>query len=598
MCGISAIYSLGDSSIDFSELEKMHGEIRSRGPDSDGFYVEEGVGLAHRRLAIVDTSIGAKQPFFYFDRYVVIYNGEIYNYCELREELIAEGFKFRTFSDTEVLIAAYARWGESCVQRFNGMWSFVVWDREEKKLFCSRDRFGVKPLYWAKRNGCLFFASEPKQLCAIGFGAKVNQDELSRFLYSGIVGATSSTFFLDINSIPAGHCLSVSCHQPPCIKRWYSFSSTNVVVNPISSLLQDSVALRLRSDVPVGSCLSGGLDSSSVVMLASAARKRVQADPLVCFHARSSDPEVDESVYASLVSDAAGGILKTSTPSSDQFWQTLHEICRIQDEPFGSPSICMQYFVMQQARASGCTVILDGQGADEILLGYTKYLVLALSHAWHSGGLQQVIHTLINSWSSNASLTPWTMLQYCTATLFSPLRVARVRRRLHFLKLPLEPVRHLYGSVSAAAMDCNRTQLLELFQTSLPALLRYEDRNSMAHSVEARLPFLDYRLVEAALALPVDQKIHNGWSKYPLRTAGILPDSIAWRRSKLGFNAPERTWIGGYSRQMLAQVLDSPFIAAIADRSALERRWHRLDRREQWRFFNVALWAEIYGVQP
>jgi asparagine synthase (glutamine-hydrolysing) len=597
MCGLSAVVGLSGSCVDPHAVDTLHAQIQARGPDGEGFYREPGVALAHRRLAIIDTTVAANQPFLWRDRYVLVFNGEIYNYRELRAELEAVGVNFRTSSDTEVLIAAYAQWGEACQERFNGMWAFLIWDREAQRLFCSRDRFGIKPLYWLVRQNQLYLASEPKQLRALGLGAQVDPEELSRFLYAGIVGSTQSTFFADIQSLPPGHSLTVGPHGHPRIVRWYSLAPRPVDPAEMSTLLRDSVALRLRSDVPVGSCLSGGLDSSAVVMVAAAARAGFPVGPMLCIHARSTDPEVDESSFASLVANASAGTLLTVTPSADQFWQNLTEICRIQDEPFGSPSICMQYFVMQQARAAGCPVMLDGQGADEILLGYSKFMVLALAHAWRSGGALHLLQTLINSWLANASLTPRTSMQYLLATLLSPLRTARVRRRLSFLQLPLQPVREIYRSVSAAAGDCGRTQLLELFHTSLPALLRYEDRNSMAHSVEARLPFLDYRLVEAALSLPVDQKIHNGWSKYPLRTSGILPNEIAWRRSKLGFNAPERSWIGGYSRQMLEYTLDSPLIGAIANRPGLERAWTRLDRREQWRLFNVALWADIYRVR-
>ena len=223
-------------------------------------------------------------------------------------------------------------------------------------------------------------------------------------------------------------------------------------------------------------------------MLAASLRRRVGADSLRCIHARSSDPRWMNLLSPPSISDAAGGNLQTLTPSSEQFWQNLSRICRIQDEPFGSPSVCMQYFVMQQARASGCTVMLDGQGADEVLLGYSKYMVLALSHAWQIRWPYAFTAHLGRSWSANASLTPHTTLQYLVATLVSHCVLLRVRSRLSFLQLPIDPVRNLYGAVSAVATDCRRTQLLELFQTSLPALLRYEDRNSMAHSV-ARLPF-------------------------------------------------------------------------------------------------------------
>jgi len=331
-------------------------------------------------------------------------------------------------------------------------------------------------------------------------------------------------------------------------------------------------------------------------MLASVANERDLSQAFNCFHGRSTDREVDESEYASIVSRLAGSPLNVSTPTPEQFWSHLPEICRIQDEPFGSPSICMQYFLMQHSREVGCKVLLDGQGADEILLGYSKYIILALAHAWNSGGLPVFIRTMLNSWKSNASLTPFTTLQCLIATLLSPLRTARLRLRLPFLKLPITPTRKLYKTISSAATDCRRTQMLELFVTSLPALLRYEDRNSMAHSVEARLPFLDYRVVEAALSLSVDQKIYNGWSKYPLRVADILPDQIAWRRSKLGFNAPERSWIGRYSNKMLSHTLDSPLISSICDDLSLERRWNMLNMRERWRLFSVAMWSDIYNV--
>ena len=311
------------------------------------------MALAHRRLAIIDTTTAANQPFHWSDRYVLVFNGEIYNYLELRAELESEGIHFRTVSDTEVLIAAYAHWGEACQQRFNGMWAFVIWDRQSKQLFCSRDRYGIKPLYWAERDQQLYLASEPKQLRSLGLGGHVNQEELSRFLFAGIAGATSASFFTGIQSLPAGHSLTVVYEQPLSIARWYSIPTSPVETRPIPSLLRNSVALRLRSDVPVGSCLSGGLDSSAVVMLSSSALARVPSSPLQCIHARSSDPEVDESAFASLVSDASGGRLLTLTPSADRSGEPQRNL-PCSDEPWLA-FICMQYFVMQRARASGCT---------------------------------------------------------------------------------------------------------------------------------------------------------------------------------------------------------------------------------------------------
>jgi len=265
MCGVSAVVGLGGIPIHPDSIDVLHSQIESRGPDGQGFYREQSVALAHRRLAIIDTSLAAAQPYHWRNRFVLVFNGEIYNYRELHDELEADGIRFHTASDTEVLIAAYAHWGEACQHRFNGMWAFVIWDRQTKQLFCSRDRFGVKPLYWAERDQQLFLASEPKQLRALGLGGQVNPEEFSRFLLTGIVGATPASFFTGIQSLPAGHSLTVAYQQPLRIARWYSIPPSPVDTNSIPSLLLDSVALRLRSDVPVGSCLSGGLDSSAVV---------------------------------------------------------------------------------------------------------------------------------------------------------------------------------------------------------------------------------------------------------------------------------------------------------------------------------------------
>lgn len=596
MCGISAVVSLGGSPVNPSAIRRLHSPIRSRGPDSEGFFTSSHVNLAHRRLSIVDLTDAASQPFCYLDRYFLVFNGEIYNYKELARDLEVAGFPLRTMSDTEVLVASYAAWGPSCVSRFNGMWAFVLFDTYANSVFCSRDRFGVKPLYWMHHDNQLFLASEPKQLLSLITQPRVDVNELSRFLYAGIPGFGDDTFFAGVKSLAPGHNMSIGVGCSYSIYRWYQIASSPFSPGQFSQLLHDSIDLRLRSDVRVGACLSGGLDSSLLAAMASPRFQASSVDPFLCIHARSLDPEVDESKYASIAADYCGAALETITPSTLQFWGHIREICRVQDEPFGSPSIAMQYFVMRRARSLGCTVMIDGQGADELLLGYPKYLALYLAQAYFSGGFVPALRRLVSSLSSSSSLTSFDSLKYLVATFFSPLRSSHVFRRMRFLALPRTPVQDLYQSISYCARSPFSTQVMEVFKTSLPSLLRYEDRNSMAHSVEARLPFLDYRLVEACLSWPLDSKIFNGWSKYPIRTDPALPLSIAWRRSKLGFNAPERSWIGGYSRQMLSQTLDSPLIASISNRVCLERSWPSLDRREQWRLFNVALWADIYGV--
>lgn len=573
----------------------MHRQIPHRGPDGQGLSIDDHIGLAHRRLAIIDVNNTANQPFVYQKRYTLVYNGEIYNYKELRHELLQVGFNFETNSDTEVLAASYAYWGKDCLHKFNGMWAFLLWDNEKQILFISRDRFGIKPLYWSQRDESIYFASEPKQLRSIGFGSKASVPELSRYLYSGVIGATNETFFQGINSFPPGSYSVLKPGDDFVIHKWYSLTRPSSFTDDFAKLLVDSTELRLRSDVQVGSCLSGGLDSSAIVITASRLRQMSEGSPLQTIHARSTDLEVDESKYAQHVSDLSSSDLHILSPSAQDFWGSIRDVIRLQDEPFGSPSIFMQYFVMRHARSIGCPVMLDGQGADEVLLGYQKYLSLFILEALKSCNPLLVLKSFAHAVSS-ANLTPLSLLKYLFGLRLHRIRALHARKRMHFLTLPDEPLRQLYRSISKSATNTRLTQLLEIYHTSLPSLLRYEDRNSMANSVEARLPYLDYRMVESMLDLPLHSKINKGWTKLPLRKSGILPELIAYRRSKLGFNAPERTWIGMYSQEMLLQVLGSTLISQISDIDQLRSSWPHLDLREQWRLFNLAMWSDEFCV--
>jgi len=606
MCGIGALlWPSADPAELSAAIDRLMAPIGHRGPDGQGRHVEAPLALGHRRLAIVDLSDGGHQPMPWQERLVISFNGEIYNHVELRAELEAAGHRFRSHSDTEVLLAAYDQWGTGMLDRLNGMWAFALWDRRRRQLLLARDRFGVKPLYWACYRGGVAVASEIRQLLALGHPARAQTDELAAFLYGGKVDAAAPrTCFEGIHVLPPGCLLWCSpAGGEPRQERWYALASAVARLDPAAAvqrfpeLLRRAVQLRLRSDVPVGSCLSGGLDSSAIVMLASRLRQQAgHTEPLQCLHARAAEPGLDESPLAALVAQRSGSTLHTLEPSREQVWQQMDAVVRTQEQPFASPSIFLQYALMHRARALGVPVLLDGQGADEILLGYPKYLAVLLAQAWRECGLRGFAQAWRQALQRRSQLGPLQLLQLLLGSRLGGLRLRHAQSRMRFVQLPAASTSRLFAQISAASNDMLQTQLLDLFHTNLPALLRYEDRNSMAHAIETRLPFLDVQVVEAALAMPLAARIHQGWSKYPLRAGDLLPDAVRWRTTKLAFNAPDRTWLAGHP-QLQQRVLDSPLIAAICNRRGLERAWPGLTLLEQWRLFNVAAWAEVMEVR-
>lgn len=603
MCGVACILNLSGDNLDKSRIKIMIDEINHRGPDFKDFYIDEYISLGHARLSIIDLTESANQPFYWRERYVVVFNGEIYNYLEIKKELINNGISFKTNSDTEVLIAAYEFWGEDCQNKFNGMWAFLIWDKFKKSLFVSRDRFGIKPLYWCKYKKDFYFSSEIKQLNKIGIGVTVNAIELSNFLYGGIVSYSNDTFIEGINSLKGGNSISINSKGNLKLKEWYSLSSElekfkHREEGDIIELLKNSVKLRMRSDVKIGSCLSGGLDSSSIASIFSKNHNSENLDfEINLIHGRSVDSENDESKYAKKAAAYSKNKCEIITPKSKDFWDNIAKICYLQDEPFGSPSIFMQYFVMQRAKELGCKVMLDGQGADEILLGYSKYINLIFHNEIKNLDLMGLLKFFKNDEYFIGINNFLDKAKYIAGPLIYPLRAFRIKKRLDFLELPIDSIRDIYRKISSISRDMQSTQILEINKTSLPALLRYEDRNSMGNSIEARVPFLDHRVVEASISLSLDSKIKNGWSKYPLRNSSLLPKSIAWRRSKLGFNAPERSWIGSYDNEIKDVVFESNIIKEITNKIKLEKKWEFLDNKEKWRLFNTSIWSEAMKVK-
>lgn len=597
MCGISGIVSRKTVIHSEQEIRRMNDAIEHRGPDGEGIFCHQNVALGHRRLAILDLSELGAQPMHWKELYTIVFNGEVYNYIEIREILLQEGYTFHSETDTEVILAAYDFWGTDCVTRFNGMWSFAILDKKKNLLFCSRDRFGIKPFYYTISEEEFRFGSEIRQL--IDEKPLLNLPVALDFIISGIEEATDETFFQGVVKLTPGHNLIYDLEQNTYqITAFYSLPDKEKETKKTSSipdyisLLEESVKLRMRSDVRVGTCLSGGLDSSTVAALAS--KNYDYKDRFYAIHARSEEAATDESAYANMVSDHLELNLLTVVPSYDDFARDMDEVIRTQEEPFGGPSVFMQHFVFKEARKNNCIVMLDGQGGDETLLGYERYypaLIRSLS-------LAQRPKALLNS-KKNSRLSMLEAIKYILYFGSYRRRLNRVKQRASFIRPEFldRYESEILKKVSDSYSDIRKMQKIELTRSQLPHLLRYEDKNSMRHSVEARLPFIDYRVVEFALNMETEAKIHDGWTKYVLRKgmSALLPKEVVWRKNKLGFNAPENTWLKKHAPEMDKTITESVIFNAIADLNKLNLS--QLDKRMYWRIYSLAKWELLFNVK-
>lgn len=602
MCGISVIVNKVDKPIEEASIKKMNDLIRHRGPDGDGFYFGQNFAFGHRRLAILDLSPDGAQPMTYEDDYVITFNGEIFNYLELREELISYGYKFYTKTDTEVILAAYSKWGKDCVQRFNGMWSFVLHDKKENSLFCSRDRFGVKPFYLYENQNQIIFASEIKQLLPFQDQLHANHKKVLEYLITGSEECDNETFFKGIWKLEQGHNLvynllnheyTILPYYELVVNQNYKNISEDAAVKLYTKQLEDAVSIRMRSDVEVGTCLSGGLDSSAITSMAATILAQNSTKRIKAFHAKANEKEIDESAFAEEVAITSGSHLQLIEPTYDDFKEMVEEVIKVQEEPFGSPSIFLQYFVLKEARRQNCLVMLDGQGGDETLLGYERYFPAFLLNQKGTNKIKEFINS-----SNNSQMSKLDLLKFFLYFTNYRLRMRYLKKRNNFIKR--EFTRNFESSVvrdiTRSYSNINSLQILELMRTQLPHLLKYEDKNSMANSVETRLPFLDYRCVELALSLPNEYKIKSGWTKNILRKGveSKLPKSVVWRKNKLGFNAPEQTWLNKHFEEMQLAIGQSAILNKILDKDKF--RFKELDLRTQWRLYNIAKWEKSFNV--
>jgi asparagine synthase (glutamine-hydrolysing) len=520
------------------------GEILAhRGPDGSGTYLDGEIGLTNRRLRILDLSQAADQPMSTPDGSLwLTFNGEIHNYVELRRQLRSCGINFLTGTDTEVVLHAYARWGPDCFERFNGMWGLALWDARERRLVLSRDRFGIKPLYYSVRDDRVCFASEAKAiLAAFPAEREPDRDEVQHFLAGGYPDSGESTFFQNIKVLAPARYLVFSATGASTSSYW-RFRPGDEAPQPdaeerFRGLLTDSVRLRTRSDVPVGACISGGLDSSAIAALLG----RGAPEATHCFSTRYDESGFDESPYAELATRGRGFTMHWVSPEPRDMLETIRKIVWHHDAPTPMRGRFAQWFVMQEV-GRHVKVVLDGQGADELLAGYVR---------------DTVCYLVERSRQERARPWRWRAL----AREFSALAQVEGSRRWYALMAPRRYLRDPRADRERPfASQLNNVLWNGLRHDGLPELLHSEDALSMAFSVESRTPFLDHRLVEFCFSLPFQEKIADGWTKSLLRRsmAGLVAPEILARRAKFGFGAPIVPWLQRRSnwRDVCALLLD------------------------------------------
>lgn len=545
MCGIAGILSAGRP-VNAAAVTAMTTLMAHRGPDGDGLWrsPDSRVVLGHRRLAIIDPGPASAQPMVR-GALTLCFNGEIYNYLEIRAELTGLGHRFDSDGDTEVILAAYAQWGEDCVSRFNGMFALALWDGGRRQLFCARDRFGEKPLLYAVTGDFVAFASEYKALLALeGVGTAIDTTALARFLITPADGLDRDdhTLFPAIRQVPPAHAMVIGADLS--IRAWRYWDGAAdpeaarlgdaEAASRFRDLLDDSIRLRLRSDVAVGSCLSGGLDSGSIACLV---RRRLGSEaPYHTFSGRFPGAAVDEGAFMDAIADTARPIRHDVAPNPQRLAEEIADFAWANELPVDSASQYAQYCVFRLARANGVVVLLDGQGADEILGGYEQYFAPYLAE---TGGTDRAA---VDARYPGAldHVAPW----YSRLPPALRRRLARLTGRGSDLAFGLEaqvvpPTRQHPATTLHAAL---RRDALGGF---LGTLLRYGDRNSMAHSVEVRLPFTDHRLFEFAQGLAPRLLMGDAETKRLLRRAitGILPESVRTRWRKQGFLPPHVAWL-------------------------------------------------------
>lgn len=585
MCGISFILNKGVQEIDLPEsIELMNNRIIHRGPNASGTYFYKNVGLGHRRLSIIDLSESANQPLFY-NQYVLIFNGEIYNYKELREELCNYGYIFKTNTDSEIIPAAYNKWGEDCLDRFNGMWSFVLLDTENDTVFFSRDRFGIKPLYVYEDSQSILMCSEIKQLLDIPWFIKeINTKTLNNFLNKQY-NTSEDTFFRNVFEIRGGKKGTINLNTNQITtSRWYDLSkklsfidnsllSYDEIVKTTTDLFTDSLKLRLRSDVKVGSCLSGGIDSSSIVSMIKV--NELINDEFTTITSTYNQKDFDETYYSDLLCKQYDIKNLKVYPDLKKLYSDnlLQQINYYQDQPIPSCSHINEYEVFKKAHEEGIIVMLDGQGADEYFLGYKEFESQLIFDLLSQKRFFKAFF-FIRKFSKQKKSTIWKEIKILR-NIYKKNKVSNNQLGVHFNK------------------SSYLLSLEELLETSIPYQLHSEDRNSMLNSIESRLPFLDYRLVEFISSIAPEKRIHNGIKKSIIRDAAYsLPKAIKNRMDKLGFVAPDKVFLDELGKDNFEKIIINLSKMSIIDPEHLT---NVSSDKQKFRLVSVHEWLKAFN---
>jgi asparagine synthase (glutamine-hydrolysing) len=597
MCGIC-----GEISRNISRKEnifRMLKEMRHRGPDDKGTWEDEWLTLGHNRLSIIDLSEAGHQPMKRGDL-LIVYNGEIYNYSELKEELIAKHkIVFKTKTDTEVILAAWETWGVKSLERFRGMWAFALYNSNNHQLILSRDRFGIKPMYYAKNKNKFSFSSEIKALLTdVTLDRKACMSVISDFILVGFQDHRAETFFEGINQLSPGHCLYLNVKDLTfSIMPYYDLKNRiegkSSTIESFGDIFEKAIKIHLRSDVPVGTCLSGGLDSSSVATLAAGFYKTQSNDDFQAITAQSGDASNDETEFAELVVKNMKIKGHFVQPSGNDFRKSWELCLWHQEEPSASQSIFMQYWVMKKAHEIGLKVLLDGQGGDECLLGYERYyssyFLYLLKRLLFANMFKE-----FRAASKNSKLSARDLILYFNYFLSSNVRKIVLKKR--FNKYPPELMKETFSRIDESTKSYHQIQSMQISEIKffqLPHLLKYEDRNSMAWSVEARLPFVDHEVVESALSLKPEDKIRSGYTKWALRQTmnNKMPDAITWRTNKIAFEAPTKRWISENIDWVMNILKGSRIIKELG----IDIKTNNQNISD--RIFNLAHWEQLYKIQ-
>lgn len=557
MCGVAGIINTTKSThLGKAEIHAMNNTLRHRGPDGEGIWISKcnTIHFAHNRLSIIDLTDSANQPMHSVDeKYVLTFNGEIYNYLELKKECEKLGSKFKTHSDSEVIIESYRHWGAACFSRFKGMWAILFYDTIHQQVIISRDPFGIKPLYYSFFNGCFYVVSETKALTGIaGYFKEEDLVTSQLFLEHAYLEREDWTFYKNIKRFPHAHyaIIHLDKHQTQLsfIRYWQPSSvinynlTFNQAAEKLKMLFHESIQLHLRSDVPVGACLSGGIDSSGIVSIGTSLLEHQRFTTFTSQYL--SHAEIDETKWAQTVIDHTKANAYFVQPTLAVFQENLDDLITAQDEPFGSMSIFSQYCVFKKISETSIKVVLDGQGADEMLAGYLGFVPLYFDELLKKRRYMTLLKELIAFKDMD--------LQYNAKSKIVSAIKARLKRKNQFGRSAPVEISHCEDELQvrlnqlSSNFDCFEDRLGDLLLNSnIPQLLRYEDRNSMRFSIESRVPFLNTELVDFILTLPASYRIRNGYTKAVLREAfkGLIPEGVRVRRDKLGFPAPELQWL-------------------------------------------------------